>query len=105
MMDRLRIIGGGLAGCEAAWQAAHLGAQVTLYEMRPHVSTGAHRTANFAELVCSNSLRSISLENAIGLAQRRDGSAWLPHRCGGARDCSSCRRSIGGRSREILRLC
>ncbi len=67
MMDRLRIIGGGLAGCEAAWQAAQLGAHVTLYEMRPHVSTGAHRTANFAELVCSNSLRSTSLENAVGL--------------------------------------
>ncbi len=67
MMDRLRIIGGGLAGCEAAWQAAQLGAPVTLYEMRPHVSTGAHRTANFAELVCSNSLRSTSLENAVGL--------------------------------------
>jgi len=63
----IRVIGAGLAGCEAAWQAASLGARVTLYEMRPKVSTGAHQTGHFAELVCSNSLRSTSLENAVGL--------------------------------------
>lgn len=63
----IRIIGAGLAGSEAAWQAATLGERVTLYEMRPQVSTGAHKTGNFAELVCSNSLRSTSLENAVGL--------------------------------------
>ncbi|HXW51803.1 MAG TPA: methylenetetrahydrofolate--tRNA-(uracil(54)-C(5))-methyltransferase (FADH(2)-oxidizing) TrmFO [Candidatus Acidoferrales bacterium] len=67
MSRNIRVIGAGLAGCEAAWQAANLGAHVTLYEMRPSVSTGAHRTSDFAELVCSNSLRSISLENAVGL--------------------------------------
>lgn len=57
-MEEVRIIGGGLAGSEAAWQAAERGAKVTLYEMRPVRSTGAHRTGNLAELVCSNSLKS-----------------------------------------------
>jgi len=63
----LRIIGAGLAGCEGAWQAASRGVAVTLYEMRPAVSTGAHKTDRLAELVCSNSLRAISVENAVGL--------------------------------------
>jgi len=63
----LRIIGAGLAGCEAAWQAAARGVAVTLYEMRPALSTGAHKTDRLAELVCSNSLRAISIENAVGL--------------------------------------
>jgi methylenetetrahydrofolate--tRNA-(uracil-5-)-methyltransferase len=66
-MDHLRIVGAGLAGCEAAWQAASRGVSVTLYEMRPTVMTGAHTTAALAELVCSNSLRGASLENAVGL--------------------------------------
>lgn len=65
--ERLQIIGGGLAGCEAAWQAARLGAKVDLYEMRPHKSGPAHKTGNLAELVCSNSLRGAALENAVGL--------------------------------------
>lgn len=64
---RLTIIGGGLAGCEAAWQAAHYGADVDLYEMRPHKSGPAHKTGDLAELVCSNSLRGAALENAVGL--------------------------------------
>jgi len=64
---RVTVIGGGLAGCEAAWQAALRGAQVTLYEMRPTVQTGAHKTSHLAELVCSNSLRALALENAVGL--------------------------------------
>jgi methylenetetrahydrofolate--tRNA-(uracil-5-)-methyltransferase len=54
----IKVIGGGLAGCEAAWQAAERGVRVLLYEMRPLRSTGAHRTGNLAELVCSNSLKS-----------------------------------------------
>lgn len=66
-MAQLRIIGGGLAGVEAAWQAASRGVKVTLFEMRPGVSTGAHKTSNLAELVCSNSLRGAALENAVGL--------------------------------------
>jgi methylenetetrahydrofolate--tRNA-(uracil-5-)-methyltransferase len=57
-MTSIKIIGGGLAGSEAAWQAAERGVHVRLYEMRPVRSTGAHRTANLAELVCSNSLKS-----------------------------------------------
>jgi len=67
MTPRLRVIGGGLAGSEAAWQAAEMGVDVALYEMRPHVTTGAHKTGDLAELVCSNSLRSTSIENAVGL--------------------------------------
>jgi methylenetetrahydrofolate--tRNA-(uracil-5-)-methyltransferase len=61
------VIGGGLAGCEAAWQAARAGARVELYEMRPHRSGPAHVTGRLAELVCSNSLRGAALENAVGL--------------------------------------
>ena len=67
MSERLRIIGGGLAGCEAAWQAARRGVEVDLYEMRPHKKTPAHETSGLAELVCSNSFRSNSVENASGL--------------------------------------
>lgn len=64
---KLTVIGGGLAGCEAAWQAAQRGVEVDLYEMRPHRSGPAHVTAHLAELVCSNSLRGAALENAVGL--------------------------------------
>ena len=63
----LKVIGGGLAGCEAAWQAAERGIDVELYEMRPERSTGAHRTADLGELVCSNSLGSNLLGRAAGL--------------------------------------
>ncbi|MDA1092832.1 MAG: methylenetetrahydrofolate--tRNA-(uracil(54)-C(5))-methyltransferase (FADH(2)-oxidizing) TrmFO [Acidobacteria bacterium] len=63
----IHIIGGGLAGSEAAWQAASRGAAVTLYEMRPHRPTPVHQTDHLAELVCSNSFRSDALENAVGL--------------------------------------
>ncbi len=65
--NRLAVIGGGLAGCEAAWQAAQLGVDVDLYEMRPLRSGPAHKTGHLAELVCSNSLRGAALENAVGL--------------------------------------
>jgi len=61
------IIGGGLAGCEAAWQLAKQGIRVKLYEMKPHKYSPAHHSPNLAELVCSNSLRSDQLENAVGL--------------------------------------
>lgn len=61
------VIGGGLAGCEAAWQAARQGASVDLYEMRPLRSGPAHKTGHLAELVCSNSFRGAALENAVGL--------------------------------------
>lgn len=71
------VIGAGLAGCEAAWQLAQRGVSVTLYEMKPKKHTPAHQTDNFAELCCSNSLRSDQLENAVGLLKeemRRLGS-------------------------------
>jgi len=67
MRNKLMVIGGGLAGSEAAWQAANRGVEVTLYEMRPQETTPAHHTDKLAELVCSNSLRAASLENAVGL--------------------------------------
>src|SRR6184192_3575073 len=67
-MHPIHVIGGGLAGCEAAWQAARLGVPVVLHEMRPQRMTAAHQTEQLAELVCSNSFRSDDREhNAIGL--------------------------------------
>ncbi len=76
-MDALTIIGGGLAGCEAAWQAAARGTTVTLHEMKPLRYSPAHNLPGLAELVCSNSLRGESLDNAVGLLKeelRRCGS-------------------------------
>ena len=64
---QVTVIGAGLAGSECAWQLARRGVQVTLCEMKPHKRTPAHHTNDFAELVCSNSLRSDQLENAVGL--------------------------------------
>ncbi len=61
------VVGGGLAGCEAAWALAELGVKVTLYEMRPKVETPAHQTDSLAELVCTNSFKSIDTSNAHGL--------------------------------------
>ena len=66
-MSQVKVIGAGLAGSEAAWQLAKRGIPVQLWEMRPFKSTPAHRTESFAELVCSNSFRGASLENAVGL--------------------------------------
>jgi methylenetetrahydrofolate--tRNA-(uracil-5-)-methyltransferase len=73
----IRIIGGGLAGCEAAWQAASLGVPVVIHEMRPVRPTAVHKTDRLAELVCSNSFRGDKLDNAVGLLKeemRRLGS-------------------------------
>src|SRR5437870_12170250 len=73
----VRIVGGGLAGCEAAWQAASAGVPVTLHEMRPIRPTAVHKTDHLAELVCSNSFRGDKLDNAVGLLKeemRRLGS-------------------------------
>lgn len=68
MMEKhVTIIGAGLAGSEAAWQAANAGVKVTLYEMRPKKSSPAHHTEQFAELVCSNSFRAKGLGNAVGV--------------------------------------
>ncbi|MCI0526632.1 MAG: methylenetetrahydrofolate--tRNA-(uracil(54)-C(5))-methyltransferase (FADH(2)-oxidizing) TrmFO, partial [Nitrospira sp.] len=63
----LVVIGGGLAGCEASWQAAQRGVRVSLYEMRPQRPTPAHKTGDLAELVCSNSMGSLDILNAAGL--------------------------------------
>ena len=63
----IRVIGGGLAGCEAAWQIAQRGLAVHLYEMKPHHKSPAHELDTLAELVCSNSLRADRLQNAVGL--------------------------------------
>ena len=67
MAERVTIVGGGLAGCEAAWQLARRGIGVDLFEMRPVRPTPVHQTADLAELVCSNSLRGNSLDQAAGL--------------------------------------
>src|ERR1700733_1257692 len=70
-MKPVHVIGGGLAGCEAAWQIASAGVPVVLHEMRPARGTAAHRTERLAELVCSNSFRSDDAENnAVGVIHR-----------------------------------
>lgn len=88
----INIVGAGLAGSEAAWQAAELGCRVRLFEMRPKTSSPVHKTPYFAELVCSNSLRAAGVSNAVGLLKeemRRQGS--LIMRCADA-----CRVPAGG---------
>ena len=79
-MEPVIVIGAGLAGSEAAWQLARRGIPVVLREMKPQRMTPAHHTPYFGELVCSNSLRSDQLENAVGLLKeelRRLGSLIL----------------------------
>src|SRR5213596_1968686 len=76
-MSVVTVVGGGLAGSEAAWQAAARGVRVTLHEMRPVKPTAVHKTDGLAELVCSNSFRGDKLDNAVGLLKeemRRLGS-------------------------------
>jgi methylenetetrahydrofolate--tRNA-(uracil-5-)-methyltransferase len=76
-MEPVIVIGAGLAGCEAAWQLAQRGIPVQLHEMKPQKMSPAHHSESFAELVCSNSLRSDQIENAVGLLKeelRRCGS-------------------------------
>src|SRR5437667_11216139 len=69
-MERVTVIGGGLAGSEAAWQLARSGTEVDLYEMRPQRGTAAHQTDQLGELVCSNSFRNATLETAVGLLKQ-----------------------------------
>ncbi len=79
-METITIIGGGLAGCEAAWQAAKEGCLVTLYEMKPLQFSPAHQSEKLAELVCSNSLRGAGMNNAVGCLKeelRRSGSLFI----------------------------
>ena len=92
------VVGGGLAGCEAAWALAERGVEVTLYEMRPAVRTPAHQTDRLAELVCSNSFKSIELGNAHGLLKaelRRLGSLLL--------ECAEGARVPGGAALAVDR--
>ena len=81
MNKTLTVIGGGLAGCEAAWAAANAGIQVTLIEMKPHKRTAAHKSETLAELVCSNSLKAARIDSAAGLLKEemaRLGSLCVP---------------------------
>src|SRR5919108_850790 len=76
-MSTVHVVGGGLAGSEAAWQAASRGVPVVIHEMRPVRPTAVHKTDQLAELVCSNSMRGDKLDNAVGLLKeemRRLGS-------------------------------
>ena len=96
------VVGGGLAGSEAAWALAERGVRVTLYEMRPQVPTPAHQTDRLAELVCSNSFKSVDLTNAHGLLKAelrgaRQSPPALRRRCAGAR-----RHGARGGSRGLL---
>ncbi len=98
----VHIIGGGLAGSEAAWQAASLGVPVVLHEMRPVRPTAVHKTDRLAELVCSNSFRGDKLDNAVGLLKeemRRLGS--LVMRAADAQPRAG-RRGAGRRSRAVF---
>jgi methylenetetrahydrofolate--tRNA-(uracil-5-)-methyltransferase len=92
------VVGGGLAGSEAAWALAERGVGVTLYEMRPNVRTPAHQTDRLAELVCSNSFKSVDLTNAHGLLKaelRALGSILLP--------CADAARVPGGTALAVDR--
>ena len=68
--NKIIVIGGGLAGCEAAWQISRMGCHAVLFEMKPDIFSAAHNNPNLAELVCSNSLKSTSLKNASGLLKQ-----------------------------------
>lgn len=102
-MEKVIVIGAGLAGSEACWQLAQRGISVELHEMRPGKSTPAHKSAGFAELICSNSLRANNVENAVGLLKeemRRCGSLILAM---GGRPRRPRRRCVGGGSVRLLR--
>jgi methylenetetrahydrofolate--tRNA-(uracil-5-)-methyltransferase len=107
LIEAIHIIGGGLAGSEAAWQAAEAGVRAVLHEMRPLRPTEAHQTDALAELVCSNSLRSDDAENnAVGLLHeemRRAGSvspAPSPRRWRTIRTSNSAARKLPRRRRN-----
>ncbi|MGE5688317.1 MAG: methylenetetrahydrofolate--tRNA-(uracil(54)-C(5))-methyltransferase (FADH(2)-oxidizing) TrmFO [Gemmatimonadota bacterium] len=95
---KVTVVGGGLAGCEAAWALAEHGVEVTLCEMRPAVTTPAHRTDRLAELVCSNTFKSVEVSNAHGLLKaelRRLGSLLL--------ECADEARVPGGAALAVDR--
>ena len=79
-MEQVTVLGGGLAGCEAAWALARRGIPVTLYEMKPQRFSPAHKSGDLAELICSNSLKAARVNSAAGLLKeemRRLGSLLL----------------------------
>src|ERR1044072_9089108 len=108
--DTVHVIGGGLAGSEAAWQVANAGVRVVLHEMRPSRMTEAHRTEGLAELVCSNSFRSDdAANNAVGLLHaemRRLGSLIMrsadDHQVPAGGHPGARRRCAGGRPRRLF---
>ena len=99
-MNEVTVLGAGLAGSECAWQLAKRGIKVRLYEMKPAKMTPAHTSEYFAELVCSNSLRSDELTNAVGLLKAEMdllGSHILPV-------ARKVRVAAGGAEWEVIRL-
>ena len=104
MPQPIHIVGGGLAGSEAAWQIASAGLPVVLHEMRPHRQTEAHKTDGLAELVCSNSFRSDDAADQRGRpAARGDAAGGLADHGRGRCPQAPRRRGAGGRSRSFLR--
>ena len=92
-MKKFTVVGAGLAGCEAAWQIAQAGYRVTLVEMKPVKFSPAHKSENFAELVCSNSLKASRIDSAAGLLKEemaRLGSLTVPV----ARNTATCAPSL-----------
>ncbi len=103
-IEPIHVIGGGLAGSEAAFQAAEMGVPVILHEMRPHVATFAHQTDGLAELVCSNSFRSDDDEqNAVGLLHWEMRAGERPHHGHRRRPCRPRRRRARHRPRALQR--
>lgn len=91
----VKVVGGGLAGCEAAWQLAEQGIDVLLYEMKPVNFSPAHHSEKLAELVCSNSLKAERIENACGLLKAESLAFWLSDDAGSGQSASSGRRRPG----------
>ena len=95
----ITIIGGGLAGCEAAWQAAARNCRVVLHEMKPSRFSPAHTSPDLAELVCSNSLRAADVESAVGLPDELTIEPLLAAtRCVAAAQMMALRRGVGAAS-------
>ena len=99
----IHIVGGGLAGSEAAWQIAQAGVPVVIHEMRPVRGTDAHKTQDLAELVCSNSFRSDDAEtNAVGLLHAENAPHGLADHGDGRRQPGACRWRAGRRPRRLF---
>ncbi len=95
-MERVTVIGAGLAGCEATWQLIKRNIPVRLVEMRPKKESPAFHTDRFAELVCSNSLRSNAMNNAVGILKERTSSDGFFNYEICRYACGTCRKCISG---------